>query len=877
MATYKGVEIDTKPTSAMAEEAQRALDWRAEFGRGGTEVGVARARQLVNRQDLSPETVRRMNSFFARHEVDKQAEGFSPGEDGYPSAGRIAWGLWGGDPGQSWAGERASRMDTIDNKDRAAPDALVVGDYVSWDNPGGRARGQIERIIREGSLNIPDSDFTINGSEDDPAALIRLFQDTAEGYEATDTLVGHRFSTLTKIQALRGHASQESQKSLADSESESVEFELVPEERLMETIERHISAIMETDDEIVITFKKAMDEDVEETVDEALEEMSEMDVMAVERKAEKLITRADAMDAVIKDDRRVEMSISSETPVERINGMEILEHSANAIDLSFLNSGRAPLLLDHDSTQQIGVVESVTLDDASRKLRAKVRFGKNGRASEVYEDIVDNIRGNVSIGYYVKKVQRTDNGYRATSWMPLEVSIVSIPADTSVGVGRSADAPEPVIEVISNSQGDSKMSDQTTGAVTAEAAIEARNAELKKISDLAARHNQSQLVTEAIGRNMSYAQFQGYLLERNLDKPLHAPDVDMSAKEVKQYSLMRAIDSVARNGRVTGFEAEISNEIAKQCGKDARGFYVPAGLFGKRDALTSSPTNGSNLIATDHLAAEFIDALRANLVIGGLGARMLQGLKGDVAIPKMGTTSTVAFVAENSAPSESAPTFTQVTMTPRTMAAFVDISRKLAIQSDPSVEQLLRQDILAVMARKLDDVAIEGSTGGNEPAGILATNGIGSVAIGTNGGAITYASLVSLEREVAVDNALSGSLAYLTNPKVVAAMRQTSRQASGVEGNFILNDTNNLLGYNVASTTQVPSDLTKGTSTANCSAVIFGNFADLMIGMWNSPDVLVDPYTGSSAGTIRIAVYQEVDVKVRHAQSFAAIKDVTTA
>lgn len=91
------------PTEEMAAEAQRGLDWREEFGRGGTAVGVARARDIVNRRDLSMDTVRRMVSYFARHEVDKQGEGFSPGEDGFPSAGRIAWALWGGDPGQAWA------------------------------------------------------------------------------------------------------------------------------------------------------------------------------------------------------------------------------------------------------------------------------------------------------------------------------------------------------------------------------------------------------------------------------------------------------------------------------------------------------------------------------------------------------------------------------------------------------------------------------------------------------------------------------------------------------------------------------------------------------------------------------------------------------
>lgn len=938
MADYKGTEIDTRPTEAMAEEAQRGLDWRAEFGRGGTEIGVARARDLANRRELSVDTVRRMASFFARHAVDKQAEGFSPGEEGYPSAGRIAWALWGGDPGESWANERVSRMDTIDNQDRAAPDALSVGDFVSWDNPGGRARGRIERIERDGTINVPESDFEITGSPDDPAALIRLYREGEDGWDATDTLVGHKFSTLTKIDNLRSmearpypneHAArltdpdqydefrrevdaggagvdfiygikdgeselqairfkkefftiEEARQYLDEHDISPLLFEPATEETTMD--ERHIVAVTETENSYLVEFAKVHDETVmpedeamEEMADEMLEEMVENTMIPGERKGQPLIHRADEMEPIVEDERRVRMAISSETPVERMGGMEILEHSADAIDLSFLNSGRAPLLLDHDPSQQIGVIESVTLDESARKLRATVRFGKSARASEVYEDVVDGIRGNVSVGYYVKKVAReADNKmYRATSWQPLEVSVVSIPADSSVGVGRSAEISQTHVETISNPKG-SQMSTNNTGAVTAEAAIAKRNAELKQISELAARHNKTNLVATAIERGMSYGEFQGYLLERNLDKPLHAPDVDMSKAEQKRYSLLRAIESVAKHGHVTGFEAEISQQIARASGKEARGFYVPMQVFAKRDILTTSPANGSNIIAEDYLAGEFIDRLRANLVIGSLGARMMTGLKGDVAIPKMGTGSTVAFVGENSAPSESAQTFSQVTMSPKTLASFTDISRKLAIQSDPSVEQIIREDILQSFARKIDEVAIEGG-GSNEPTGILGTNGIGSVAIGTNGGAITFASLVNLEREVAIDNALMGNLAFLTNPKVVAAMRNRPRQTSGVEGNFILNDTNVLLGYNVASTTLVPSDLTKGTASNVCSAVIFGNFSDLMIGMWNSPDVLVDPYTGSSAGTIRIAAFQEVDVKVRHAESFAAIKDVTTA
>lgn len=189
------------PTQAMAEEAQRGLDWRAEYGRGGTEVGVARARDISNRVNLSDDTIGRMVSFFARHEVNKEAEGFRQGEDGYPSAGRIAWALWGGDPGKSWAEKEFAMI----QENRAAPDALNVGDFVSWNSSGGRARGRITRIERDGSVRVPGTSFTITGTEEDPAALIRLFRDG----EATETIVGHLFSTLTRIDAITERSQQQ--------------------------------------------------------------------------------------------------------------------------------------------------------------------------------------------------------------------------------------------------------------------------------------------------------------------------------------------------------------------------------------------------------------------------------------------------------------------------------------------------------------------------------------------------------------------------------------------------------------------------------------------------------------------------------------------
>ena len=187
-------DLKLVPTDTMSNNAKRGLELRKEFNRGGTQVGVTRANQLVNKQRLSPDTVLRMFSFFSRHEVDKQGRGFNSGTDGYPSAGKIAWLLWGGDAGFSWATSKRNQI-MKERESKAESDALKVGDMVSWDSSGGRARGKITRIVRSGKLSVPKTDFTLNASEDNPACLIRIYR----GDEPTDTIVGHRFKTLRKL------------------------------------------------------------------------------------------------------------------------------------------------------------------------------------------------------------------------------------------------------------------------------------------------------------------------------------------------------------------------------------------------------------------------------------------------------------------------------------------------------------------------------------------------------------------------------------------------------------------------------------------------------------------------------------------------------
>ena len=188
------------PTDAMAGNARRGLKLRSEYGRGGTAVGIARARDIANKKSLSDSTVMRMHSFFSRHRVDKKGKGWTPGSEGYPSNGLIAWLLWGGDSGARWA---ESKRNAIVNARKSMwsgtalsfqkAESVRVGQMVSWNSSGGRAEGKVVRVIRNGSYSVPGSSLTITGTTDDPAAAIRVYRNG----EPTDTIVGHKVKTLS--------------------------------------------------------------------------------------------------------------------------------------------------------------------------------------------------------------------------------------------------------------------------------------------------------------------------------------------------------------------------------------------------------------------------------------------------------------------------------------------------------------------------------------------------------------------------------------------------------------------------------------------------------------------------------------------------------
>lgn len=359
-------------------------------------------------------------------------------------------------------------------------------------------------------------------------------------------------------------------------------------------------------------------------------------------------------------------------------------------------------------------------------------------------------------------------------------------------------------------------------------------------------------------------------------------EIGMSREDLQRYSLIRAINAAAnKDWRGADLEREASEAVAKRMNRTPQGFWVPQDVLqaDRRDLVVGTPSAGGYMVATELLAMSFIELLRNKMMTQQAGATVLAGLVGDVAIPKQTGAATHYWVGESSAVTEGQQTLGQVALTPHTVGAYTDISRKLLKQSAVDVEALVRNDLTQVLALAIDSAGLHGPGTGNAPTGIAATSGIGDVAGGTDGLAPTWAHMVALETAVAIDNADVGRLAYMSNAKVRGKLKGTPRTAT--YGDIMIWEPTSgatpVNGYPFHVTNQVSSALTKGSSSGVCSAIFFGNWGDLVYGLWGGLDILVDPYTGGTAGTVRVIALQDVDVAVRRAESFAAMLDALTA
>ena len=595
--------------------------------------------------------------------------------------------------------------------------------------------------------------------------------------------------------------------------------------------------------------------------------------------------------------RTFEFPFSSEYPVERYFGKEVLKHDDNSIDFSRLNSGAAPLLWNHDPDRHIGIVERAYIDKEKKRAYAKVRFSRNKFASEVLEDVKDGILRGISFGYQINDMEEMEDGMRATNWSVHELSVVTVPADPTIGIGRSLIEPsqgnsiniedKSPLEEINSAEVSASPSVRTMEESTKETAVEAEksveidikaevqraidenNARTASITSLCrefGKYGAEELADSLIRGNKSPEEAKAAILDLVKNKaevsnsPIRSTDmttneVGLDQKEIKQFSFLRALNALANPTdraaqEAAAFEREVSDAASKKYEKPANGILVPNEVL-KRDLNVGTATAGGNLVPTELLAGSFIDILRKRMAVMATNPTMLTGLSGNVAIPRMTSTSTAYFVGESGAPTESQQAFDQVNMTPKTIGAFVDYSRRLLLQSSIDVETMIRDDIAKVIATKLDNAAIYGSGSSNEPLGIKDTTGVGTQTITTFG---TFAEYIGMETDVAAANADVANMFYLINASARGALKSTEKASNTAQFVFENNEIN---GYPAIVSNQLANN-----------DVLFGDFSQFVIGMWSGLDLTVDPYANATSGSVRIIALQDVDFAVKQPGAF---------
>ena len=952
MANVNGTEIDLMPTSGMREEAERYRAWKEEGRDGGTDVAATRASQILSGDELSPETVKTMSAWFARHEVDKQGEGFSQGEPGYPSPGRVAWAAWGGDAGKSWSDARAARIDRAESKShtppdhvtyRAAPDALSEGDFVSWQSSGGTARGRIEHIMREGTLGVPDSSFSIEATAEDPAALIRIYRAKQDGWEETETLVGHKFSTLRKINPLSSPSSNDDDEDNRSAPS-STEQRPYPNEHAARLLDpdqferfrrknndfaQGIDSIYGINGDDPVRLQALRFDASVFTVSEAKTWLSNHDYKPIlfEPATGKAMTTAIDIKSINKEVHRREapqglrveertdagltFSFSSEAPVERWWGREILVHDADSMDLARMNDGGA-WLWNHNRDVVLGVAEKAWLGD-DRRLYVKTKWSPNTteKGTEEYKrrkDIEAGITPNVSFAYEINDVREATNGdFHVTRWNVLEVSSVSVPADQTVGLGRAqgdnentaAPATSPAAIQASTTTLEAKQTAERgadtpqdpppmdTNINVQEVQTAARQSERERVSAIRAMCDQHQvgndLAERLINEDATLDQAREAVLgqlgrtRKEFQGRVHddgAASIGLTSAEVKRYSLMNVIRHLADPSdrglrEAASFELECSKAAESKLGRAAKGIVMPWDVMAapaqRAPQSVGTASSGGYVVDTQLLTGSFIDLVRNRSALLGLNVTTLTGLVGNVDIPKKSGNTTAYWVGEDVAVSETNITLGQLSMTPKSLGGYVDITRRLMLQQSMDVEAMVRADLAESIALAIDYSGVYGTGGSSALLGIKNVTGVGTETLTSDAntnksiGGTTYyfgnfADYVNMETTVSVANLDVASMFYVGNAHVRGALKQTLRNTNS---EMMIWENNEVNGYGARVSNQLIG-----------SNVFFGDFSQAIFGFWSGVDITVDPYTNSTKGTTRIVAFQDVDFGLRNPAAF---------
>ena len=316
-------------------------------------------------------------------------------------------------------------------------------------------------------------------------------------------------------------------------------------------------------------------------------------------------------------------------------------------------------------------------------------------------------------------------------------------------------------------------------------------------------------------------------------------------KVMAKFSLLKAINDVANNRQLDERAQEVvSNGIAemRKAGQSFTGQIVlPMEM--RSDIQATVATAGKENVAEDKLG--ILEPLRANLVLVNAGASYMTGLIGDVSIPVY-SGSNVGWAGEVSTASDGAGTFSEVTLSPKRLTAYIDVSKQFLIQDSNSAEEMLKRDIVAAISNKLEATILGSEAGSNtQPAGLF--NGVVA-----DSAAVTYKDIVNMEAELEDANVM-GNIKFIVSPSAKADLKTTEK---GNTDNFLM-EGNELNGYPVMCTSAVTG---KG--------VIMANWSDLVIGQWGGIDLVVDPYTQAANGKVRLVINAYFDAKPRRTEAF---------
>lgn len=347
----------------------------------------------------------------------------------------------------------------------------------------------------------------------------------------------------------------------------------------------------------------------------------------------------------------------------------------------------------------------------------------------------------------------------------------------------------------------------------------------------------------------------------------HDGEVDLSNNDQKRFSLLRLMDALRDpNDRAAqqraGFELEVSAEALAGFGSEfnCRGAFVPQSLI-SRNLSAGTATDGAELVADNLLPGSYIEVLRNASSVMRAGATMLPGLVGNVEIPRQTAGASSSWIAtEDGDASESDPQFDQVTLSPKDLACYTEVTRRLLQQSTPSIEGIVRNDLAIGQALGIDLAGLYGTGGSGQPRGIAAQTGINVLDLAAADP--TYEEIVRMITLVMADNALAGTPYFIIEANGWEALSTAPKQGSGVEGNFILGDNDRVKGYPYIMSNQVTDE-----------HYFFGDFSQLLVGEWGGLEINVDPYTHSLKGKVRYVTFKTVDLAVRQPTAFCHAHD----